>query len=56
MFAAQFSLSHACYLIGYPTAGWLGASLGLPAAALLLAFLAAVSGAMAWALARVRQP
>ena len=56
VFAAQFSLSHACYLIGYPTAGWLGASLGLPAAALLLAFLAAVSGAMAWALARVRSP
>ena len=52
VFAAQFSLSHACYLIGYPTAGWLG----LPAAALLLAFLAAVSGAMAWALARVRSP
>ena len=22
VFAAQFSLSHACYLIGYPTAGW----------------------------------
>ncbi len=56
VFAAQFSLSHACYLIGYPTAGWLGASLGLPAAALLLAFLAAIAGAMAWALARVRNP
>ena len=56
VFAAQVSPSHAGYLIGYPTAGWLGASLGLPAAALLLAFLAAVSGAMAWALARVRSP
>ena len=31
MFAAQFSLSHACYLVAYPAAGWLGAWLSLPA-------------------------
>jgi MFS family permease len=31
VFAAQFALSHACWLITYPLAGWLGASLSLPA-------------------------
>ncbi|MBX9910669.1 MAG: MFS transporter [Beijerinckiaceae bacterium] len=29
VFAAQFALSHACWLITYPLAGWLGASLSL---------------------------
>ena len=29
LYAAQFALSHACWLITYPVAGWLGASLGL---------------------------
>lgn len=28
-FAAQFSLSHACWLITYPLAGWLGAFIGI---------------------------
>jgi predicted MFS family arabinose efflux permease len=28
-FAAQFSLSHACWLITYPLAGWLGVSFGM---------------------------
>ena len=28
-FAAQFSLSHACWLITYPLTGWLGASAGI---------------------------
>ncbi|MBP1886507.1 MFS transporter [Sinorhizobium mexicanum] len=31
LFAAQFALSHACWLITYPLAGWLGATVGLPA-------------------------
>lgn len=30
LFAAQFALSHACWLIFYPLAGWLGARLGTP--------------------------
>jgi predicted MFS family arabinose efflux permease len=30
LFAAQFALSHACWLITYPLAGWLGAAAGLP--------------------------
>lgn len=29
LFAAQFALSHACWLITYPLAGWLGAQFGL---------------------------
>ncbi|WP_137699761.1 MFS transporter [Marimonas lutisalis] len=32
IFAAQFALSHACWLIAYPFAGWAGATLGLGAA------------------------
>jgi MFS family permease len=33
-FAAQFSLSHGCWLLTYPLAGWLGAEAGLQAAVL----------------------
>lgn len=30
LFAAQFALSHACWLLFYPLAGWLGAHFGMP--------------------------
>jgi len=30
LFAAQFALSHACWLLAYPIAGWLGTFIGLP--------------------------
>ncbi|SJM33721.1 MFS transporter [Mesorhizobium delmotii] len=40
LFAAQFALSHACWLIAYPLAGWAGAALGLPLGAIILAALA----------------
>lgn len=43
LFAAQFALSHACWLIAYPLAGWAGAALGLPVTAIVLAVLAAVA-------------
>lgn len=43
LFAAQFALSHACWLIAYPLAGWGGATLGLPLTAIILASLAAVA-------------
>lgn len=33
VFAAQFALSHACWLVTYPLAGWLGAALPLAAVA-----------------------
>jgi MFS family permease len=32
LFAAQFSLSHACWLLAYPIAGWVGATWGMRAA------------------------
>ncbi len=37
VFAAQFALSHACWLVTYPLAGWIGASAGLSVASLVLA-------------------
>jgi MFS family permease len=43
IFTAQFSLSHACYIITYPAAGWLGAAAGQPAAAGVLAVVATIS-------------
>jgi predicted MFS family arabinose efflux permease len=41
VFAAQFALSHACWLVTYPLAGWIGAGAGLTAAALVLAGIGA---------------
>ncbi|MFJ8013330.1 MFS transporter [Streptomyces sp. NPDC096339] len=35
-FAAQFSLSHGCWLLTYPLAGWLAAGAGLPVTAAVL--------------------
>jgi MFS family permease len=40
VFAAQFSLSHACWLLAYPLAGGLGAAVGLGAAFAVLAMMA----------------
>lgn len=42
VFAAQFALSHACWLLTYPLAGGLGATLGLNGTFLVMAGLAAV--------------
>lgn len=42
LFAAQFSLSHACWLVAYPLVGWLGASAGMSAALWAMASLALV--------------
>ncbi len=41
VFAAQFALSHACWLVTYPLAGWVGAGAGLSVAALVLAAIGA---------------
>ncbi|KIC26859.1 MULTISPECIES: MFS transporter [unclassified Leisingera] len=41
IFAAQFTLSHACWLVFYPLSAWLMASWGAGAAMLVLALLAA---------------
>ncbi|GEM30989.1 MFS transporter [Nocardia neocaledoniensis NBRC 108232] len=44
VFTAQFSLSHACFLLTYPVAGWVGAVVGQFAAAVALAVLATLAG------------
>lgn len=48
LFAAQFSLSHVCWLVAYPLAGWLGATLGLGAALAGLSVLAMAGLIAAW--------
>ncbi|GAB3141402.1 MFS transporter [Marisediminicola antarctica] len=51
VFTAQFSLSHACFIVTYPAAGILGALIGLPSTALVLAGIAAIAAtiaAIAW--------
>jgi H+ antiporter protein len=51
LFAAQFALSHACWLVTYPLAGWLGAKAGLPvtfAALGIIAALAIAAAARLW--------
>lgn len=50
IFTAQFSLSHACWLITYPIAGWVGVWMGLSHAAYLLAALCAIGGVVALSL------
>jgi len=45
LFAAQFSLSHACWLLAYPLVGWLGAAYGMASALWAMASLG-VAGVM----------
>ena len=40
LFAAQFTLSHLCWLLAYPIAGWAGSALGLPEAMAILGAIA----------------
>ncbi|OSZ72949.1 MFS transporter [Hydrogenophaga sp. IBVHS1] len=50
LFAAQFALSHVCWLLFYPLAGWLGTRFGMPASFVVLG----VAGALAaWAACKV---
>lgn len=39
VFAAQFALSHVCWLLTYPLAGWLGSTAGLAATLFALAII-----------------
>lgn len=48
VFTAQFSLSHACYILTYPLAGWVGAAAGLAWAALALTIVAMIGSAGAF--------
>lgn len=43
LFAAQFTLSHSCWLVTYPLAGWVGATWGTQAAFIALSIVAALS-------------
>lgn len=43
LFAAQFALSHACWLLTYPLAGWLGARIGMSGTFAVLAGIAIVA-------------
>ncbi|MBF6170664.1 MFS transporter [Nocardia blacklockiae] len=47
VFTAQFSLSHACFLLTYPLAGWLGAAAGQASAAAALALVATLAASTA---------
>ncbi len=47
LFAAQFALSHACWLVTYPLSGWLMTVFGTVPALVILAALAVVGIAMA---------
>ncbi|MEM7747180.1 MAG: MFS transporter, partial [Pseudomonadota bacterium] len=42
-FAAQFALSHACWLLTYPLAGWLSSTYGLRSAFVTLLFITVIS-------------
>jgi MFS family permease len=42
VFAAQFALSHACWLVTYPLAGWIGATAGMSTVSLALAAIGAM--------------
>ncbi|MCP1674847.1 MFS family permease [Natronocella acetinitrilica] len=50
LFAAQFSLSHACWLFTYPLAGWLGLYWGLEPLFAGFAILSFAAAAAAWRL------
>lgn len=43
LFAAQFALSHACWLVTYPLAGWLGGRVGLTFTFAALGVVAAIA-------------
>ena len=49
LFAAHFAASHACWLLCYPLAGWLGSLVGLQTTALVLAAISAVGVVVAFA-------
>ncbi|MCB1343580.1 MAG: MFS transporter [Pseudooceanicola sp.] len=56
VFAAQFALSHACWLLAYPLAGWLVPAIGLRTTFLAMAALAAFGTLLATRLWPPRDP
>ncbi len=47
LFAAQFALSHACWLITYPLAGWLGSAAGMTVTLAVLGLITLAGAALA---------
>ena len=56
VFAAQFALSHACWLLTYPLAGWLGAEAGMTVALVVLGGLSVLGVLLALALWPANDP
>src|SRR6266702_1097136 len=56
IFAAQFALSHACWLFAYPLAGWLGGTAGLAITSLVLVAVTGAGAAAAVVLWPVGDP
>lgn len=56
VFAAQFALSHACWLITYPLAGWLGQSAGIAVTFVVMCVLSALGAATAYLVWPVADP
>lgn len=56
VYAAQFALSHACWLVTYPLAGWIGSTAGLPTTLIVLGIVAGVGAALAARLWPVTDP
>ncbi len=56
LFAAQFALSHACWLIAYPLAGWIGAAFGLTVAFAVLAAVTLASTVVGFVLWPAHDP
>jgi len=55
IYAAQFALSHACWLIAYPLAGWLGGAFSMETALAVLALIALAGTALAFMLWPARE-
>jgi predicted MFS family arabinose efflux permease len=47
LFGAQLATMSACLMVAYSAAGWLGASVGMPATFAILGLVAAVASAIA---------
>lgn len=50
LFAAQFALSHVCWLVFYPLAGWSGVRWGMPVTFVVLGIAAVLAFVTAWRL------
>jgi len=48
IFSAQFALSHACWLLTYPIAGWAGQAFGLAVAMIILGVIALIGSVTAF--------